>query len=140
MILLKRISDFILFSNIFIALSAVGLTYSSIQQLQLNTINNSYLLLVFFATLFIYNFQRLFYKSTNNDSTSTRRIWINKNQHIIKLHTVVGFLGTCITFWYSNHKLVFYLSPLLLLSIIYFLPFIKLRKHPLSKLLTLALV
>jgi 4-hydroxybenzoate polyprenyltransferase len=138
-ILLKRISDFILFSNVFIALGAVGLTYSSIQQLKLNTSKNTYLLLVFFATLFIYNFQRLFYKN-NKESASIRRIWINKNQHVIKLHTAIGFLGTCITFLYSDYKLLLYLSPLLLLSIVYFTPFIKLRKHPLLKLLTLVLV
>lgn len=139
MILLKRIFDFILFSNIFIALGAVALTYSTITQLQLNTSNKTYLLLVFFATLFIYNFQRLFYKSTSG-SDSIRRIWINKNQHVIKLHTAIGFLGTCITFLYSDYKLLLYLSPLLLLSIVYFTPFIKLRKHPLLKLLTLVLV
>lgn len=139
MILLKRIFDFILFSNIFIALGAVGLTYSTIEQLQLNTSNKTYLLLVFFATLFIYNFQRLFYKS-NKESASIRRIWINNNQHVIKLQASIGFLGTCIAFLYSDYMLVFYLSPLLVLSIVYFTPFIKLRKHPLLKLFTLVLV
>ncbi|MGB3949311.1 MAG: hypothetical protein WBM13_15085 [Bacteroidia bacterium] len=139
MIILKRISDFILFSNIFIALGAVGLTFSTIQQLNLNTSNKIYLLLVFFATLFIYNFQRLFYKSVNQNA-SIRRAWLNKHQTAIKLQTGIGLMGTCITFWYSNQKLLLYLSPLLLLSIIYFTPFIKLRKHPILKLLTLALV
>lgn len=139
MILLKRIFDYVLFSNVFIALGAVSLTYSSITQLLLNTSNKTYLLLVFFATLFIYNFQRLFYKGKNND-TSVRRAWINKNQQLVKSHATIGFIGTCITFLNCDRNLLFYLSPLLLLSIAYFAPFINLRKHPLIKLITLALV
>jgi 4-hydroxybenzoate polyprenyltransferase len=138
-ILLKRIFDYILFSNVFIALGAVSLTYSSITQLKLNTSNKTYLLLVFFATLFIYNFQRLFYKR-NHTNNSIRRIWINKNLPLVKLHAALGFVGTCITFLYCDYNLLFYLSPLLLLSIAYFTPFIKLRKHPLLKLLALVLV
>jgi 4-hydroxybenzoate polyprenyltransferase len=138
-ILLKRIFDYVLFSNVFIALGAVSLTYSSITQLQLNTSNKTYLMLVFFATLFIYNFQRLFYKR-NHTNNSIRRIWINKNQQLVKLHAALGFVGTCITFLYCDYNLLFYLSPLLLLSIAYFTPFIKLRKYPLLKLLTLVLV
>lgn len=110
-------------------------------QLQLYPSNKMYLLLVFFATLFIYNFQRLFYKNTSNyEGGSIRRSWISKNQHVIKVQTAIGFAGTCITFLYCDYKLIFYLSPLLLLSIVYFIPFVKLRKHPLLKLFTLALV
>jgi 4-hydroxybenzoate polyprenyltransferase len=138
---LKKISDLILFGNIWIAFGTVCLIQSSLIQLGYSSQLIPYSLLSFFATLFVYNFQRVFYKPQEDISLhSSRRKWIFQNQLLIKILSAIGFLGVGITFFYNDPKIIFYLSPLLILSLAYFLPFVKLRKSPWFKLLTLVIV
>jgi 4-hydroxybenzoate polyprenyltransferase len=137
---LKPIFDFILFGNVYVALGCVSLIQSSVIQLQLDNHLISYSLLTFFATIFVYNFQRIFYKVPENvELNSIRRVWIF-NQNTIKLLILLGFVGAAITFLFNDFRVLFYLSPLLVLSLIYFAPFVKLRKSPWLKLVTLTLV
>lgn len=137
----KRLFDFILFGNIYVALAAVCLIQSSIIQLASTNHLIFYSLLTFFATLFIYNLQRIFYSPQKDNSLlSIRRKWVFENQFSIKLLCLIGFTGVAITFFSIDYKIIFYLSPLLILSISYFLPIIKLRKNSWFKLLTLAFV
>ena len=141
MIFLKRLFDFILFGNIYIAIASVCLIQSTLIQLGITDHLLSYSVLTFFATLFIYNLQRVFYSPQKDNSLhSIRRKWIFENQFSIKTLCTIGFVGVAISFFYTDYKIVFYLSPLLILSIAYFLPFIKLRKNTWFKLLTLAIV
>lgn len=98
-------------------------------------------MLVFFAAVFVYNFQRIFYKPTLDSSLiSIRRKWIFNHQTSVKLLTIAGCTGVAVTFFFNNYKILLYLSPLLILSLLYFLPFVKLRRTPWLKLLTLVLV
>lgn len=136
---LKQLLDFILFGNIYVALGAVCLTESTLIQIGSKNNLNSYFILVFFATMFVYNLQRIFYKS-HTSSYSLRRKWIFENQFSIKALTLIGFAGVFISFFYNNFTILFYLSPLLFLSQAYFLPSINLRKNPWVKLLTLVIV
>jgi hypothetical protein len=137
----KRIFDFILFSNIYVALGAVCLVQSSIIQLQLNSSLIAYCFLVFFSTLFVYNFQRVFYKAPENSAlNSVRRIWIFKNPHLLKTLTGIGFCGSVVAFLFNDFRIAIYLLPLLVLALLYFVPAVKLRKNPWIKLLTLAIV
>lgn len=141
MIFFKRLYDFILFGNIYVALGAACLIQSTSIQLGLNNHLIYYSALSFFATLFIYNLQRIFYSPQKDKSLlSIRRKWVFENQFSIKLLCIIGFLGVAFTFFFNDYKIIYYLSPLLLLSIAYFLPFIKLRQNPWFKLLTLAIV
>ncbi len=141
MIFLKRLFDFILFGNIYVAIGAVSLIQSTIIQLEISNHLIFYSTLSFFATLFIYNLQRIFYSPQKDNSLlSVRRKWIFENQFSIKILCLIGFLGVAITFFFNDYKIIFYLSPLLILSIAYFLPFIKLRQNPWFKLFTLAIV
>lgn len=138
---LKQFSDLILFGNIYVALGASCLIQSTLIQIGSNKFLIEYSILVFFSTLFVYNLQRVFYKPQQDKSLhSIRRKWIFENQIIIKALTLIGFSGVCISFFFNDLKIIFYLSPLLILSLAYFLPFIKLRKSPWFKLLTLVLV
>ena len=137
----KRISDLILFGNIWVALGTFFLIQSSVIQIGSNDHLISFSFLSFFATLFVYNFQRIFYKPQEDISLhSIRRKWIFENQLSIKLLSFTGFAGVVITFFYNDPKIIFYLSPLLLLSLAYFVPYVKLRKSPWFKLLTLVTV
>jgi 4-hydroxybenzoate polyprenyltransferase len=139
--LLKRIFDFLLFGNVYIALGAFCLVQSTAIQLQLHTHLLPYSLLVFFATLFVYNFQRIFYVPQENISLhSVRRTWIFRNPFAVKVLACIGLTGVIIVFFYVDPHIVFYLSPLLVLSLAYFAPFVKLRKNAFFKLLTLVTV
>lgn len=141
MIFFKRILDLFLFGNIYVALGAVCLIQSTAIQLGLNDYLVFYSALSFFATLFIYNLQRIFYSPQKDNSLlSVRRKWVFENQFAVKLLCIIGSIGVAVTFFYNDHKIIFYLLPLLLLSIAYFLPFIKLRKNNWFKLLILAIV
>ena len=141
MIFLKRLFDFILFGNIYVALATVCLIQSTAIQLGLDNHLFFYSALSFFATLFIYNLQRIFYSPHKDNSLlSIRRKWVFENQFSIKLLSLIGFLGVAITFFFTDYKIIFYLSPLLILCIAYFFPVIKLRQNPWFKLLTLSIV
>jgi 4-hydroxybenzoate polyprenyltransferase len=138
---LNRLSDFILFGNILVAIGAACLVQSTVIQLQSQNHFLSYTLLVFFATLFIYNFQRVFYKpKLDKQLHSVRRQWIFNNVGKVKLLVLIGCIGVAISFYFTDFKIIYYLSPLLFLSIAYFAPFIKLRKNPWIKLGTLVMV
>ena len=135
---LKRFGDFILFGNIYVALGASCLVHSTIIQLQLTDSLPAYTLLTFFATLFVYNFQRIFYKPQQNTTLhSVRRTWIFNHPLLIKILAGIGSIGVFISFFYTGAGILSYLSPLLVLCLAYFIPFIKLRKNPFLKLFTL---
>jgi 4-hydroxybenzoate polyprenyltransferase len=138
---LKKVIDLVLFGNIYVAAGAFCLVQSTCIQLGYKDRLYEYSFLVFFATLFIYNFQRIFYHPKEDRSLhSVRRKWIFNHQLAIKVLAATGFLGVAVLFFFNDHKILLYLSPLLLLSIAYFAPFVKLRKSPWFKLLTLVTV
>lgn len=140
-ILLRRFLNFLLFGNVYVALGALCLVQSTVIQLQLDDHLIAYSLLVFFSTLFVYNFQRIFYVQQQNKTLhSIRRVWIFEHATLIKLLAVIGFTGVAVTFLYIDFHLILYLSPLLLLSLAYFAPFIKIRKNAFFKLSTLVIV
>lgn len=136
-----RSIDFILFGNIYVALGAACLVQSTVIQLGFTDHFFFYSILVFFSTLFIYNLQRIFYTpQLDNSLHSIRRKWIFENQTSIKTLCLIGALGVLIILFFLDLRTFLYLSPLLLLSFAYFIPFIKLRKNAWLKLLILVSV
>jgi len=139
--MLKRFVDFLLFGNIYVAFGAFCLVQSTAHQLCFTSSLLPYSLLCFFATLFVYNLQRIFYRPPSTLPTSSiRRRWIANHQTTIKSLTLIGFTGTLLCFFSVDVRIIFYLSPLLALSLAYFLPFITLRKSSIFKLITLTTV
>jgi len=137
---LKRFSDFLLFGNIYVASGALFLVQSTVVQLGFIDHLLPYSILVFFSTLFIYNLQRVFYTPQQDSLYSVRRKWIFEKQTTIKVLSLIGFAGAGIVLFFIDLRVLFYLSPLLILSIAYFIPFVKLRKNAWFKLLTLVTV
>lgn len=136
-----KIIHLVLFGNIYVALGAVFLIQSTSVQLQLNNSLFAYSFLVFFSTLFIYNVQRFFYKPQKDKSlNSIRRKWIFEHQGFVKTLAIIGFLGVGVAYFFNNANVVYYLSPLLILSLFYFSSAFQLRKSPFFKLLTLVTV
>jgi 4-hydroxybenzoate polyprenyltransferase len=139
--LFNRFFNFLLFGNVYIAVAACCLVQSTLIQLQIPSHLTAYSLLVFFSTLLIYNFQRIFYTPQQNKQLhSIRRNWIFAHPFVIKLLALTGAVGVAITFFYIDFQVFFYLTPLLLLSLAYFAPFIRIRKNAYFKLLTLVTV
>ena len=138
---LKSFLKLLLFGNIYVAFGAVGLVYSTGVQMKIPfTQLWVYILLVFSATLIVYNLQRIFYASIPASSgNSKRRIWIAKNQFLVKLFALVGLGGLVVSLLFHSWQIVLYMGPVLLLSILYF-SFLNLRNTALSKLLTLVMV
>lgn len=137
MLLLKQLINIVLFGNIYIALGTVCLIQSTLIQIGQTDHFPAYSALSFFATLFVYNFQRIFYKAPKGKPGSVRRAWISEHQLLIRSLAAIGFTGAGISFFFNDYKILLYLVPLLALCILYFAPFIRLRKNPWLKLLTL---
>lgn len=142
MTFVRKVIDFFLFGNIFIAFCAAALVQSTALQLDIKNQLVQYTLLTFFATLFLYNLQRIFYTSHTEDKSlnSIRRKWIFENQLAIKGLSIIGFVGASVIFFNYFKDIFIYLLPLLLLSLGYFFPIVKLRKNGWFKLITLVFV
>lgn len=139
--LIKRLTNFVLFGNIYVSLGAFFLVHSTVIQTNLPGDHWSYSILVFFASLFVYNFQRIFYRTDiEKHRASIRRKWLHSHPLQIRILAFIGLAGVGISMFFNSFVLVLYLSPLLFLSIAYFIPGIKLRKNPWVKLLTLVTV
>lgn len=137
---MKKFFDFLLFGNFIVSIGCASLVYSTAIQLKLN-LEFSYILLTFFSTLFIYNIQRVFYKTSKNNSlNSVRRKWIFNNQFYVKVLSIIGIIGITASLFINKIEVLFYLLPLCALSLAYFVPIINFRKNALLKLFTLVLV
>ncbi len=140
MFYIKRIIDFLLYSNIYIALGAFALSISTFIELAI-PIQLNYPILVFFSTLFIYNFQRIFYNAPNPSIViSDRRNWIDKNLNTIRIMALIGLLGTILFSFLIPFRIILLLSPLCLLSLAYFFPSLALRRFIGTKTVVLVLV
>jgi 4-hydroxybenzoate polyprenyltransferase len=109
----------IVYSNFWIALGASCFTASTYLMCDLS-INYGYLLLVFFATLFAYNYQRLVRINLLFPPLSERQQWIKQHQKILRLTTLIAF-AACVyllltTFRFSE---IWILLPAFALVILY---------------------
>lgn len=89
---LRQSLDFLLFTNIFVALVAVAQTLVFYHLVQ---VKPSFLVLAFLfaATLFIYNFSILIYKPKNHQESSYKRVrWIFRNYKLNVAITITAFI------------------------------------------------
>jgi 4-hydroxybenzoate polyprenyltransferase len=137
---MKKIFDFLLFGNFVVSFGCFFLVYSTAIQLNLSN-TFCYAALTFFSTLFIYNFQRIFYtKEIAENNSSERRRWVVENQKTTKTLSVLSFAGAMVMLFFVGFKTVLFLIPLFILSLAYFLPSVKLRKYGFFKIFILCFV
>lgn len=139
--------DFLLFSNIFIALGALaqGLVTFHLLGFAASWVTLGFL---FFATLLIYNFSILIQQPKKPEFSKYRRVrWIFKNFKLNLCLTIIAFLAVIILFLQLNFKAQILSLFLGLLSLAYALPLFKinnrkfgLRNIPGLKLFLIALV
>ena len=87
---IKRIIEFIVFSNVWISLGAVGITLVTFFYTKLE-LNWLLLILVFFSTLFGYNLQNLPQREIHNHR-SNQILWCQSNNKLIKGLIFTSFL------------------------------------------------
>jgi 4-hydroxybenzoate polyprenyltransferase len=77
----KRITDFIVYTNLFIAACAIALTSETFIILQLPSFINWYLLLLFLCTVFVYSLH--YYTKTNKLLNDSRLYWCRNNKKLL---------------------------------------------------------
>ena len=140
---LKKIADFFLFSNIFVAFCVVALCMST--ELLLGYYSYKISLFVFFATLFTYNFQRLVRMSMQG-KLSFRQHWLKENKFLLWFVTALSAIATVyysLSISYNSLRLLF---PLGIIAFMYQLPLLfwkgrwwRLREIPGIKIFLIAL-
>ncbi len=98
LLIFRRFIEFIVFSNIWIAFLAAGLTFNTyiINQLPIRI---DVCILVFLATFSIYNLQRLVKHFFKKNNYSKRHLWIYKNINILSIFVLLSSLGSVFLFF-----------------------------------------
>jgi 4-hydroxybenzoate polyprenyltransferase len=87
-----RTLQYLIYSNILVSLSAGSLAYACAVKLG-NPHNVGIGLTVFFATLFIYNIQRILRLGEIKVKSSDRHYWLEKHTFLIKILAGIGIIG-----------------------------------------------
>ena len=141
---IKKIADFFLFSNIFVAYCVVALCIST--EFLLGYHSYKINLFVFFATLFTYNFQRLLRMSIQGDF-SFRQQWLQQNKLLLWVITTFSAIATVYFSLFLSHNSLRLLLPLGVIAFMYPLPLLywkgrwrRLRDVPGIKIFLIVLV
>lgn len=120
---LKKISDFVIYGNNFIALGGASLCWQTYFLLGAEP-EILYILLAFLATFFIYNIDRLLAFKSISGVKSERHIWITENVRIMLVLTALSALTLGIMVFFLPFKIILFLAHLGFVSVGYSLPFL----------------
>ncbi len=113
----------LIFSNIFIALAAIALTHATYFLIDATPGSHGLLALVFFATLFIYNLDRLVSTSREDAVEVTQRHrWIREHRRFLWALAGVSGVGAAASLFFIPLDVVWGLVPLGVVSLAYSLP------------------
>lgn len=139
----KKVTDFLLFTSLFIAACAVVMVYQTYTLLIQKPINNNYLAFVFFSTVSSYNFHWLLASKSINPSFRLDWSYKHKGYHLFLFLT--GILFSLYFFFYLISYWV-WLGSAALITFLYsapkisLAPFRWLKKIAIGKTILLALV
>jgi 4-hydroxybenzoate polyprenyltransferase len=145
---LKKLRDFFIHSNLFIAVAAVLLTMEAQVLLGIRPELHPYLFLVFFATMFEYNLHKFvavfFYKQA---LLEPKFRWISKNLKLFYFIFFASVTGFIIAASFAKWQVLVALFPLGLITFLYSFPVYKkgkkifrLREVPLAKIFIISFV
>lgn len=139
----------IVFSNFFVSLCVVALTYRTFLYFNI-TSSNAMLVLVFSATYFIYNFQRLVrmnQKEIDEANIGFRMRWVYKNKQPVIFTIVIAVIILVVSLFYLNIETIMVLVIMGVFSVVYvvrFIPYnnkwLALRDIPFLKIFVIAFV
>jgi 4-hydroxybenzoate polyprenyltransferase len=137
---LTPLISFLLYGNFFVACCAVAMVTQT-YLLRHQDLNKVYLLFVFFSTLFLYNLQRIVLSPVYIKAPgSERHAWIVHHRKTLLLLSAISALGALVCMPFLETQLLFTMILPGIISVLYFLPGIGLRKIPALKALAVALV
>lgn len=123
---LARLFRFVVFGNIWVSFSAVCMLWATEELLSLNS-KPTLAIFIFGATLFIYNFHRLFrMKAIYAKHTSERHAWIVENRRFVWGLSISGLilaLAGWAPFFSSTHSWL--LVPFIVIALLYVIPIFK---------------
>lgn len=119
MSIIKKLSEFIVFSNLWVALCASGLTLNTYYILD-TIVNFQVVLLVFFSTFSVYNLQRIVKHNYQKKNFTYRHNWLYNHNFIISISSGLASILALITFFNLFDFIIFLcLLPFTLTSILY---------------------
>ena len=123
---LKKLNDLFFYSSFFISLCSLALTTET-HLLAALPLNWPVLLLVFFATLFLYNLDSLLpYKTAQVNVISERKAWLLSHRRFLKMVVIVSGLIAAGLFFYLLPQIpIAFILPIFLVSVLYSLPVFK---------------
>jgi 4-hydroxybenzoate polyprenyltransferase len=132
---LKKILDFIVYSNLFIALCVAFATLQTALVFSTQSENIfTFILPNFIATFVLYNLQRLYYSAKQPNNAKYN--WYNKNRRLIftlMMLTVFCSFNLLWDFFFENLYVLIAYGILAVISLFYFLPPLQLRQYGLIK-------
>jgi len=115
-----KVLSFIIYSNLLLALAAVSLTLASQILLGIKPHANAYLSVIFFSTLLDYNFHRLRAISKNPEASGIGKLqWTFENVRLLKVLITAFLGGFIISLFYAGFEIMYLLTPLAILSLLY---------------------
>ena len=124
--------SFIINANILIAVAAVSLAVATQVQLGLSPQFQTYLVVMFLASLFDYNLHRIIavhYKK--GSSISGKEKWASEHLKLLKIIIVITSAGLVVSLFFVKVVVLYILVPLALLSFLYSIPIPGKRKRQL---------
>src|SRR5689334_19929840 len=116
-----KVLNFILFSNLFIALGAGAFMWESYELFN-RPVQFFFVALGFSATFFVYNIDRLVDLKKLKQNTGLRHQWIVRNSRLLWAMTAVAFLWLCISLFFLSWPMIFFLGHLTFISVAYSIP------------------
>lgn len=127
--MLRKLSDFLVFSNFFIALAVACLALET-QLLIYDSLSFRFPLFVFCATLFLYSFHRAYrmHKRSEEEQREKRHVWVKENK--LLFYSVFFLAGAFLAWFTLTHlhlRVILYLVPVAVIAFGYSVPFIPVR-------------
>ncbi len=126
MFLRTKIKQTFIFGNIFVAVCAY---FQSLQILYFTkklSLVNPASLFVFFATLLIYNYRKLFFATKElSPPLNERSAWVINNKQTLAFICMAAICGVFILMFSFSFKSFLFLVPLFIISVLYATPFSK---------------
>ena len=130
----KKLFNFIIHSNIYIALAAIALTLETQIQLGMEPQVHPYIWIIFFATLLEYNFHRLITLLKRKEVLKEAKYnWLCQHTKLFYGLMIFSLMGFVVSLMLAKIKVIALLLPLGVITVFYSLP-IGSYKHKLFRL------
>ena len=121
---MNKIKRTIIFGNIFVAACAYFLSIEESYFAGKRALINTPSLFVFFSTLLIYNYRKLFFNDRNLVPPLTQRVeWVVRNRSTLAVICFASLFGIMICAFSLSGRTFLFLLPLFLVSVLYATPF-----------------